>query len=80
MIPGPHARQKVGVIVHQLQKPLDTRRAMIWPLPVVAVRQQHYKSALLAPPLLAGRNELINDDLREEENETETKNYLPVLY
>jgi hypothetical protein len=53
---------------------------MIWPLPVVAVRQQHYKSALLAPPLLAGRNELINDDLREEENETETKNYLPVLY
>ena len=49
---------------HKRQKTFHARARMLRPLAFVAVRQQHHQAARLAPLLLGGRYELVDDDLR----------------
>ena len=52
------------VLGAELQIALEPRRAMLRPLPFVAVRQQHHEPAGAQPLGLARRDELVDDDLR----------------
>src|SRR5665213_4617107 len=47
----------------QLQVALDARRGVVGALAFVPVREQHGDAGALAPRLLAGRNELVEDRL-----------------
>ena len=52
------------VLGAQLQEALDARARMLRPLPFVAVRQQHTRPLRALPLVLAGGDELVDDDLR----------------
>ena len=53
----------VGVVIHELQVPLQPRAAVLRALAVVPVRQQHHQRALVVPLVLAARDEIIDDRL-----------------
>ena len=51
------------VLGAELEIALEPRRAVLGPLALVAVRQQHHETAALLPFVLARRDILIDDDL-----------------
>ena len=52
------------VLGGELQVALEPRRAVLRPLPLVAVRQQHHQAVHAQPLALARADELVDDDLR----------------
>src|SRR5690554_22024 len=51
------------VFRRQLQEPLEARRRVLWPLPLIAVWKQHHQSRHPQPLGLGGDYELVDDDL-----------------
>ena len=52
------------VLGRELQVALEPGRAVLGPLPLVAVRQQHHQAVHAQPLALARADELVDDDLR----------------
>ena len=52
------------VLGRELQEALDARARVLGPLPLVAVRQQQHEPGEQPPLVLAGGEELVDDDLR----------------